>query len=148
MPLPEVDDVDSAVAAYLDDALQTLLGGPGKVFPDWNTTEPMPYVNLVQIGEDLEYQSAGPDGGDSATGPGELQISIFASRRQDAYAIGRQTIAVLKDAELLCNGGTILEMRPASQSWIPEPLTGLDPDEDSIFHRMITFHYAVQRYSP
>jgi len=142
------DDIDSAVAIFLDDGLRSVLGGTGKVDVDWEAPGTgMPYAVVVPVSEDDEYQSAGADLNDSSIGHGEIQLSIFAGDRDLAFLAGKTAIQILKDAELTFVDGVIREIRPSSRTWVQEPLSGLDPGGSSIFHRVVNFRYAVQRYS-
>lgn len=116
-----------------------------KVFSDFAAGVAMPYAVLVEGGEDDAAQSAG--GGDSnltAISSGQLQLSVFASSRIQARAVGRDIERALMDAPLIFDGGSLLELAVQSRSFSPEPSTS-PGGAPAAFHRVILFRYAVQR---
>lgn len=140
-------DIGQAVVQLIEDQVAAPLRDGGtdlKVYADNAPGLTPPYVVLIEPGEDEQFQSQGEgDAEPSSITMGDIQVSVFADDRGQAATIGKLVRDTLKDAEMIFDFGTLLEFRPNRQFFSPEPEAGLG--EPSIFHRVLMFHYAIQR---
>jgi phage FluMu protein gp41 len=135
-------DLLATVADYLDQQLAAELGSSPdapKVFADDVPDVQMPYICLHDVGETYRFDSSA-----CFVADGRLVLNVKAAGKAQARRIGLRAIRVLSDAELACEEGVVLEMRPesAASAVLVESVDGFAGPTAA--ERSITFHYKVQ----
>ena len=139
-------DLVAAMIERIRDQCGALLGDTPttpKIFADYAGPVAMPYVSLFEIDETDAYQSWSRDQVITYVVDGTIQVSIFARVRLQSRDLGRAIETCLIDAPLEFADGELLEMRSLSKLFQVE--SDLGPDAPTIYHRILTFHYAIQR---
>lgn len=103
----------------------------------------LPYVRVLELPTSDMFQSAGQDGSPNYFEHGQLQVDVFATGESSARSLGKLVAAALNDAPLTFDDGKLLELRITSSFFAPEPDPG--PGTAIVYHRVLTFLYAIQR---
>jgi hypothetical protein len=127
------------------DILVTLLSPVIQITADYAGSIALPFARYVELGETFTYLTA------SASDPNQrqvinesqFQLSIFATNREKARALGRQIMDLVDDYLATYQDGRIMHLEPIAAIFVPEPRTG--PSTPTVFHRAITFTLTEQR---
>jgi hypothetical protein len=115
-PLPATFIEAIGLALQGDSVLMAMLGSDGgwpvKVFYEQARVRTrLPYLVFTDVGTDVEYETAGPDGAIPYTDRRTLQFAAFARDTVSAIAIIRRVGAAIVDAPLVFQHGELLEIR-------------------------------------
>lgn len=138
-------DLLEAVRARL---LSTLSGSlPGGVWfglaPNVDATgQPvaMPYGVITEVGSTRQH-AAKSSNATSYFDDGTFQVSVFATGRTQAVAIGNQVMTTLNDASLTFDAGTLTHLRQSNHYTELDP--GLGVGGKSVVQEIREFRYIV-----
>lgn len=144
-------DITAAIVAYL----QQIMGGSLGVTPTnpavWAEYAPdvdLPYC-VVSEGDPETYSFQSDDLArsgfyTSVLANGHVYVSFVATSKQEVKSLARECVRKIADtvANLFCDDGTILELRPESAMTIPATETG--PSTPTVFRRTVVVRYTQQ----
>ena len=130
----------AVTTAFGDTWNQAAQTGVAKFFTDVVDQVPLPWCQIVELGETYDYMTIQDDGSIPFTSPGQMLFSVYAADRYQTRTLGMTIATALRDPTLIWPGTNLMMFRIQSSRFQPVNQQ-VGPGVPIVFNRIFIFDY-------